>query len=174
MEALPAGLEPPSASVPMLQGKATWHLAFGSTPDVPEALLANRERVLVEYLFRHAYDPTTFSQAEIDAYVRPLAALGGIRGAFAHIRAMPQSAKHNRSLSARKLAMPVLAIGSAMSFGKHMEDGARQFAESVTGRVVGRCGHWISEERPVWLSQQMNAFFGKSSTQSEFAQGRGA
>jgi len=45
----------------MLQGKATWHLAFGSTPDVREALLASSETVLVEYLFRHAYDQTTFS-----------------------------------------------------------------------------------------------------------------
>jgi pimeloyl-ACP methyl ester carboxylesterase len=49
MEALPAGLEPPAASVPMLSGKSLWHLAFGGTPDVPEALLANRERTLVEY-----------------------------------------------------------------------------------------------------------------------------
>src|SRR5215472_460557 len=167
MEALPAGLEPPSAKVPMLQGKATWHLAFGSTPDVPEALLAGRERVLVEYLLRRAYDPTTFPDADIDEYVRPLATLGGIRGALAHIRAMPQSAEHNRSLSARKLAMPVLAIGSAISFGKHMEEGARQFAESVTGAVVGRCAHWIPEERPVWLSRQLVAFFGQSRAQSE-------
>jgi pimeloyl-ACP methyl ester carboxylesterase len=174
MEALPAGLEPPSAKVPMLQGKATWHLAFGSTPDVPEALLAGRERVLVEYLLRRAYDPTTFSDADIDAYVQPLAALGGIRGALAHIRAMPQSAEHKRTLSARKLAMPVLAIGSAMSLGKLMEEGAGQFAESVTGVVVGRCAHWIPEERPAWLSRQLVAFFSQSRAESEFAQGRGA
>ncbi len=177
IEALPAGLEPPSASVPMLQGKATWHLAFGSTPDVPEALLANRERVLVEYLFRHAYDQTTFTDADIDAYVRPvrpLASLGGIRGAFAHIRAMPKSAEHNRSVSERKLAMPLLAIGSAMSFGKHMEEGARQFADNVTGVVVERSGHWIPEERPAWLSGELIAFFGQSSAKSELAQGRGA
>lgn len=174
IEALPAGLEPPSASVPMLQGNATWHLAFGSTPDVPEALLANRERVLVEYLFRHAYDQTTFLDADIDAYVRPLASLGGIRAAFAHIRAMPKSAEHNRSVSERKLAMPLLAIGSAMSFGKHMEDGARQFAENVTGLVAERSGHWTPEERPAWLSRQLIAFFSQSRARSDVAQGRGA
>jgi pimeloyl-ACP methyl ester carboxylesterase len=174
IEALPAGLEPPAVSVPMLQGKATWHLAFGSTPDVPEALLANRERVLVEYLFRHAYDQTTFTDADIDACVRPLAALGGIRGAFAHIRAMPKSAEHNRSVSGRKLAMPVLAIGSTMSFGKHMEEGARQFAEDVTGVVAEKSGHWIPEERPVWLSRQLITFFGQSTPRSDLARGRSA
>jgi pimeloyl-ACP methyl ester carboxylesterase len=174
LEALPAGLEPPSAGVPVLQGKATWHLAFGSTPDVPEALLANRERTLVEYLFRHAYDPTTFSDLEIDAYVRPLASLGGIRGALAHIRAMPQSAAHNRRISARKLAMPVLAIGSAMSFGRSMAEGARQFAENVTAVVAERSGHWIPEERPVWLSRQLISFLGESRAKPELAQGQGA
>jgi len=52
IEAFPAGLEPPSATTPTSMGKPMWHLALGSTPDVPEALLAGRERVLVEFLFR--------------------------------------------------------------------------------------------------------------------------
>jgi hypothetical protein len=55
-----------------------------------------------------------------------------------------------------------------------MEEGARQFAENVTGAVVGRCAHWIPEERPAWLSRQLITFFSQSRTQSEFAQGRGA
>jgi len=161
IEGLPAGLEPPSAGMPMLRGKPLWHLAFGSTPDVPETLLANRERTLVEFLLRHgAYDPTTFSDDEIEAYTRPFAALGGTRGALAHIRAIPRSAELNRQLSERKLTMPVLAIGAALSYGPHMADGARQFAEHVTGVVAERSGHWIPEERPVWLVEQLMSFFG--------------
>jgi len=93
MEGLPEGLEPSGAGTPMLQGQPPWHLAFGMTPDVPERLLADRERIFVEFLLRRGcYDPTTFSDEEIDAYARPLAALGGVRGALAHIRAIPSSA----------------------------------------------------------------------------------
>ncbi|HJY88315.1 MAG TPA: alpha/beta hydrolase [Candidatus Acidoferrales bacterium] len=80
IEGLPAGLEPRSAAIPMLRGKPMWHLAFGSTPDIPEILLADRERVLMEFLFRQgAYDQTTFSEEEIEAYVETFASLGGVR-----------------------------------------------------------------------------------------------
>jgi microsomal epoxide hydrolase len=137
IEGLPAVLEPKSAGVPMLRGKPLWHLAFGSTPDVPEILVANRERIFVEFLLRQgAHDPTTFSDEEIEAYTRTFVAVGGVRGALAHIRAIRQSAALNQSLSERRLTMPVLAIGAALSFAEHMEEGARQFANSVTGVVA--------------------------------------
>jgi pimeloyl-ACP methyl ester carboxylesterase len=122
-------------------------------------LLANRERTLVEFLPRHgAYDQTTFPDEQIDAHSRPLAGLGGVRGALAHIRAMPQSAALNRKLSQRKPSMPVLAIGAELSFGARMAEGARQFADRVTGAVAERCGHWVAEERPVWPAQQIVEF----------------
>jgi pimeloyl-ACP methyl ester carboxylesterase len=170
IEGLPAGLEPKPAGAPMLRGKPLWHLAFGSTPDVPEILLANRERTFIEFLLRQgAYDQTTFPDEEIEAYTCTFAAVSGVRGALAHIRAIPQSAALNRKLSERRLTMPVLAIGAALSFGEHMEEGARQFANSVMGAVAERCGHWIPEERPVWLTRQLAGFFGRDRQQPELA-----
>jgi len=161
MEGLPAGLEPSGAVTPMLQGKPLWHLAFGMTPDVPERLLADRERIFVEFILRRGcYDPMTFSDEEIDAYTRPFAALGGVRGALAHIRAIPSSAALNRKLAEKDLEMPVLAIGAELSFGKYMAEGARRFARHVSGAIAERCGHWIPEERPDWLCEQLLAFFG--------------
>jgi len=161
VEGLPAGLESTGLATPMLQGKPLWHLAFGMTPDVPERLLADRERIFVEFLLRRGcYDPLTFSDEEIDAYTRPFAALGGVRGAMAHIRAIPNSAALNRKLSEKALEMPVLAIGAELSFGKYMAEGARSFARHVSGAVAERSGHWIPEERPDWLSGQLVAFFG--------------
>jgi pimeloyl-ACP methyl ester carboxylesterase len=56
--------------------------------------------------------------------------------------------------------MPVLTIGALQSFGSSIEEAARHFAEDVTGVVAERSGHWIAEERPVWLAQQLLAFFG--------------
>jgi pimeloyl-ACP methyl ester carboxylesterase len=165
MEALPAGLEPPGAQVPTLRGKRTWHLAFMSAPDIPEALIAGREWTFVANLLRGgSYDPTTFSDADVDAYARPFAAPGGIRGAAAHIRAMPESAVINRRLSERKLPMPVLAIGGELSFGAGMLNGARQFAQDLTGAVAERSGHWIPEERPAWLAEQIIQFLGRTNT----------
>jgi pimeloyl-ACP methyl ester carboxylesterase len=161
MEGLPAGLEPSGAATPVLQGKPLWHLAFGMTPDVPERLLADRERIFVEFLLRRGcYSPLTFSDEEIEAYSRPFSALGGVRGALAHIRAIPSSAALNRKLAEKKLEMPLLAIGAELSFGKYMAEGARRFAHNVSGAIAERSGHWIPEERPGWLSEQLLAFFG--------------
>jgi pimeloyl-ACP methyl ester carboxylesterase len=144
----------------MLQGKPLWHLAFGMTPDVPERMLVDRERIFVEFLLRRGcYDPMTFPDQEIDAYTRPFAALGGVRGALAHIRAIPNSAELNRKLAEKVLEMPVLAIGAELSFGKYMAEGARRFARHVSGLVAERSGHWIPEERPDWLSERLLAFF---------------
>jgi hypothetical protein len=58
--------------------------------------------------------------------------------------------------------MPVLAIGASNSFGQSMATAAEQFACNVTGAVAERSGHWIPEERPAWLSEQLVAFFALS------------
>jgi pimeloyl-ACP methyl ester carboxylesterase len=159
MEAIPAGLEPATFAAPSLRKKPTWHLGFAGTPDVPEALLAGREAVFASYLFRSgSFDQTTFSDDDIASYVEPFAAPGGVRAALAHIRAMPQSADVNRRLAERKLSMPVLTVGTQLTFGNNIETAAHSFAESVTGVVAERSGHWIPEERPVWLVQQITEF----------------
>lgn len=130
------------------------------TPDVSESLLAGRERTFIEFLLRQgAYDQTTFSDEDIDAYVRPFAALGRVRGSFGPYP-IPESAALNRKLSERKLRMPVLAIGAELSYRQYMAEGAKTFTENVAGVISERCGHWIPEERPAWLLQQLLVFFG--------------
>ena len=61
---------------------------------------------------------------------------GGVRGALSHIRSIPKSAALNKRLAERKLSMPVLAIGSELSYGDHMAEGAHRFAEDVAGAVA--------------------------------------
>jgi pimeloyl-ACP methyl ester carboxylesterase len=154
MEAFPAGFELASGH------QQTWHLGFMSTPDLPETLLAGREQAFLAFLFRRTLNDTrTFSDEDIEAYVRTFAGLGGVRGAAAHIRALPRSAVQNRKLAERKLRMPVLTVGAAKTFGSSIEPAARQFAEDVSGVVAEHTGHWIPEEQPVWLAQQLIMFF---------------
>lgn len=158
IEAIPAGLEG-GGGLPARNGKPLWHPGFMMTPDLPEALVAGRERLLLEYLFRSsAYDQSVFSDAEIDAYLRPFAGLGGVRGAFSHYRAREASTALNKALAERRLPMPVLAIGARQSYGDRVEQAMRNVADHVRGVVVERVGHWIPEERPAWLVDQLLAF----------------
>ena len=64
----------------------------------------------------------------------------------------------NKKLAQQRLQMPVLAIGAELSYGERMAEGARLFADDVKGAVAERCGHWIPEERSVWLAQELATF----------------
>jgi pimeloyl-ACP methyl ester carboxylesterase len=138
-----------------------WYHGFLSTPDLPEALVPGRERELLTYFFRvAAHDPTTFTDHDIDVYATALASLGALRGALAHRRARDASAAQNREFARSPLTMPVLAIGAKQSFGGRVGDAARGYATDVTTAVADHCGHWIPEERPVWLTRTLLGFFG--------------
>lgn len=36
-----------------------------------------------------------------------------------------------------------------------------EVATNVRGGVIERCGHWIADERPEYLTEQLLAFFGE-------------
>jgi pimeloyl-ACP methyl ester carboxylesterase len=163
LEGLPPGFEPPGGGgAPTFRGQPIWHSGFNMTPDLPELLTASREKAFLSYFYTHfAEDPTAISEEDLEAYARTYAAPGGMRGAFEHYRALEATARQNREGAGAKLPMPVLAIGAETSYGAGMAAGARLFAADVRGVVVGRTGHWIAEERPVWLTRELLAFFGE-------------
>lgn len=149
------------ADLPTWHGQPTWHPLFLAVPDLPEALIAGREAAFVAHLLRqYAHHQTTFSDEDVAAYARPLAEPGGLRGALAHIRAMRANAEVLKGLGGRPIEAPVLAIGAAPSFGDKVAKSLEPLARDVTGRVAEACGHWVPEERPDWLADQVLAFAG--------------
>lgn len=140
----------------------TWHFAFHAVPDLPEALLTGREREYLDwFLRRKAANPAAFSDADLDEYVRILRKDGGLRAGLAFYRAAGLSAEQNRSLRANgKLKMPLLAIGADQGSIPDMAAPLRAVAEQVTGISIRYCGHFIQEEQPAVLAQELAAFFG--------------
>ena len=55
--------------------------------------------------------------------------------------------------------MPVLALGGEYSFGTAVLDSIRSLAIDVHGGVVPLSGHWIAEEQPDFLIEQLTTFF---------------
>ena len=90
----------------------SWHFLFNSVPDLPEALLQGRERILIEWFFsrKTANKPGVFSAADIDEYERVYQTLGGLRGMLGYYRAAHQDALQNRELRDAPLTVPVLAL----------------------------------------------------------------
>jgi pimeloyl-ACP methyl ester carboxylesterase len=92
----------------------TWHFAFHAVPDLPEVLIAGRERVYLDwFLRRKAANPQSFSEADLDEYVRIFSMPGALRAGLAFYRSVSRSAEQNRALiRAAKLTMPVLAVSA--------------------------------------------------------------
>ena len=163
MDAGIPGITLPDA-LPTAPDKAwrTWHFAFHALPDLPETLIGGREREYLDwFLRRKTANPETFSDADIDEYLRVFTREGGLRAGLAYYRAAALSARQNRDLSAKgKLLMPVLALGSDQGSILDMASPLRAFAEDVRGGVVANCGHFIPEEQPAAAAAELIAFFG--------------
>jgi pimeloyl-ACP methyl ester carboxylesterase len=144
----------------------TWHFAFHSLPDLPEMLIAGREREYLDwFLRRKTANPETFSDADIAEYLRVFVKDGGLRAGLAYYRAAGLSAQQNRELSAGlKLRMPVLAIGADQGSIADMASPLRAFAEDVRGAVIANCGHFLPEEQPAAVAGELTAFLGASSS----------
>ncbi len=136
-----------------------WHISFHGVRDLPEALIAGRERTYLTWFYRTAYNPDAISEQAIDEYVRCYSAPGGLRAGFEYYRAIFDDIDHNKENAKRKLKMPVLALGGANGFGALTLHSMKSLAENVRGAVIERCGHWIPEERPDYLIDQLLPFF---------------
>jgi microsomal epoxide hydrolase len=142
----------------------TWHFAFHALPDLPETLIAGRERPYLDwFLRRKTANPETFSDADIDEYLRVFTKDGGLRAGLGYYRAAALSARQNRELAERgKLPMPVLALGADQGSIADMATPLRSFAEDVRGSVMANCGHFIPEEQPEATARALTDFFAES------------
>ena len=139
----------------------TWHFGFHAVPDLPEALIAGRERIYLDwFLRRKAADPSSFGEADLDEYLRVFTLPGALRAGLAFYRALGQSAEQNRALvQAGKLVMPVLAVSADQGSIPDMAAPLSRFADHVEGATVARCGHFIPEEQPEALARLFVDFF---------------
>lgn len=144
-EAVIPGLAPaPSIFAPPEENIFLWHFMFNQLADLPETLIAGRERAYLDFMFQRWSWRRNRVAAEvyIDAYSSP----GGLRGGFAYYRAIPETIRQNQRRAQSKLAMPVLAIGAEHATGKATLDTMRGRADDLRGVVIPDCGHFIMEE----------------------------
>jgi len=149
------------------QGGRRWHHAFHMTPELPEALVAGREREYLGWFYREfCWQRDAITPADIEEYVRCYANPGAMRAGFEYYRALPQDKEDNRALldSGFRLSMPVLALGGARTEarGRREEpiESMRAIASDVRGGAIPDCGHFIPEEQPELLADQLFRFFG--------------
>lgn len=142
------------------QAWKTWHFAFHLVPDLPETLLAGRERDYVDwFLTVKALSPNTFDSAEIDHYAAAIAADGGLRASLAYYRDAAESARRNHdALGQQHLTVPVLGISGSHGSIPDMAASISPWADNATGVVIPRAGHFIPDEQPDAVVDALTAF----------------
>ncbi|MGD6749130.1 alpha/beta fold hydrolase [Streptomyces sp. BH105] len=140
----------------------TWHFAFHTVPDLPETLLAGREREYVGWFLKaKALSPDTFDDAEIDHYAAAQATDGGLRASLAYYREAAESARKNReALERRRLTVPVLGVSSSHGSIADMAASIGPWADNTTGIVVPGAGHFIPDEQPEAVAAAITEFVG--------------
>jgi pimeloyl-ACP methyl ester carboxylesterase len=141
-----------------------WHFAFHGVRDLPEMLVADRERqYLQSFINYRIFNVAAISEADLDLYTSAYSAPGAMRAGFELYRAFDQDITDNREALRRngKLVIPVLAVGGATSTsGPVVEAMMREVADDVTGLRVPGAAHWVPEENPAFLLSGLLSFLG--------------
>jgi pimeloyl-ACP methyl ester carboxylesterase len=136
----------------------TWH--FTRCAIFPKPWCRSRERTYLSWFYRTAaYNPAAITDADIDEYVRCYSAPGALRAGFEYYRAIFADIDQNKENGKSRLKMPVLALGGERGFRSAPLKCMQELAHDVRGGVVEGSGHWIPEERPDYLLEQLFDFF---------------
>jgi pimeloyl-ACP methyl ester carboxylesterase len=132
----------------ILRNPLLWHFNFRG-PDA-ERLVKGRERIYLDRFWNElSANPKAIDEATRSHYAELYARPGAMHSAFNQFAAFTRDAIDNKAFAAaRKLTMPILALGADHSFGTQMADDVRFVATNVTAGVITNSGHWVMEEQP--------------------------
>jgi haloacetate dehalogenase len=149
-------------------GAKYWHWLFHLQPDLPERLAGGDvEGYLRYFLEKWTYAREGLEPAAIAEYVRAFSQPGALRCGFDDYRADAVDAQHDEedSSAGRRLTQPLLALWGAegvMGTTLPLLDLWREYADDVRGRAVERCGHFVPEERPDDVLDELRPFLAEA------------
>ncbi|WP_394830559.1 alpha/beta hydrolase [Pendulispora rubella] len=153
---LPGLLGPSDVFMPDKESVAFWHFMFNRQPELPELLIAGRERTYLGWLFDHwSYKRDAIA---LDVYAKTYAEPGAVSAQLAYYRAFPETMAQNQKRATQKLGMPVLALGGDHAKGNKQLAMVQPLGTDVRGGVLPDCGHFAPEECSGALTEQVLSF----------------
>lgn len=145
-----------------------FHFIFHSVPDLPEALVAGKERLYVEhFLNKITYNFAAFSDADIDFYATAHAQPGAMRCAFGVYRAFETDAMENKKRVAEQGKCGVRTLILTGEHSRHRAE-AQEMAlevteeEKLTVEGVSEASHYLAEENPEGFADAILRFVARS------------
>jgi pimeloyl-ACP methyl ester carboxylesterase len=152
----PGAAPSPPVFVPGPINDRLWHLPFNRLEGINEQLVEGREAIFFGWEFDAA--AKKLPDDVIDYYVGLLSDPDSLRGSFGFYRALDTTIAQDVQRTARRLAMPVLAIGGEASFGEHVADAMKLAADDVESLVLPGTGHFVAEEAPDEMLAALGTF----------------
>jgi pimeloyl-ACP methyl ester carboxylesterase len=158
-EAFLPGISPP---YPLVQPDALkdrlWHIPFNQLDETNEKLVRGREEIFFGAEFSASAGTNKLPKEAVDYYVKGLTDPEALHGSFQLYRAFGATTAQNEERKARRLAMPVLAMGGAESSGEGSANTMKLVADDVQTLVIPGTGHWLAEQAPDELTAALSEF----------------
>ncbi|MHB8187875.1 MAG: alpha/beta fold hydrolase [Dermatophilaceae bacterium] len=140
-----------------------WFFTFLTVPDLPEALIAGKEREFLTHFYRDwSYNPEMLAPEEVDVYVRAYQQPGTVRGSCADYRAGAEDVAQDLEDVDTLIQVPVLSLWGAefSAVGKAYDvlEVWKTVAANVRGVAIPECGHLCQEERPDVVNRELAGF----------------
>ena len=154
------GISPsPPLFLPPQLNERLWHLAFNQLPKINELLVRGREEIFFGAEFDASAGTHKLPAETVKYYIDTLAVdPEALRGSFEFYRALTTTIAQNEQRKAKRLTMPVLAIGGAESSGEGVGNTMKLIADDVQSMVLPGSGHWVAEQAPEELLAALTAF----------------
>jgi hypothetical protein len=111
------------------------------------------EKPYLRWFFEHfAYDPGAITAADLDVYVDAITQVGALRAGLAVYQDFFRTADQVSALAKTPLEIPVRAYGGEACLGGLTLTSVQAVAPAAEGGVIERCGHWVAEERPDFVT----------------------
>jgi pimeloyl-ACP methyl ester carboxylesterase len=144
----------------------SWHIAFHSQRDVPEAVVGDdvREYLAMFYpqvafggtAFGGTSDRSPFTDAEIDEYARTYSRPEALAGGFELYRALDQDVRDATATS--PVNVPTLLMTAQGQVDAVRTTAAPRMTNIVRAVDVPHAGHWLVEENPEFVTTELLRF----------------
>jgi pimeloyl-ACP methyl ester carboxylesterase len=143
-EAVIAGVTPSPPLIGSAQANDQyWHIPFNRLDGLNEQLVKGREDIYFGAKLQG------LPEDNIRYYVELLRSdPNALRGSFGQYRAFDATIAQNQQRKARKLTLPVLAIGGEKGIGAGVGKTMELVADNVQSVVIPGSGHWVAEQAP--------------------------
>jgi len=157
MDALLPGIEPVWSQV-----KAqAWWFGFFAQPNSGKLVSGRVGMFFTDFWPVVGFQKNAFTKAETAEFIRAYSVPGATTGAFNWFGQFNQDAKDNVLFAKKKLAIPVLAMGSDHFAGAFLAAHAKLVATDVRESIIKDSGHWVVQENTAQVQKDLLAFFTK-------------